>query len=103
MVYAAWTAGHDAFRFVLIWNAAVMVFVLAVHLTRLRRLEATPWIVAGIAASAVAAAAQASTVAIGPLDHNDIFHLVQLAGVVLFFGGARRIPATPLQIPSGFA
>jgi Family of unknown function (DUF6962) len=98
LAYVAWTWSHTSFADVLVYNVAVMVFVLAVHLVRLRALPATPWIVAGIAASAVAAAVQASAIAIGVLDHNDLFHLIQLGAMLLLFGGARRLPAGPLHI-----
>ncbi len=100
LAFAAWTWGHDLFRYVLAYNVWAMAFVLAVHLTRLRRHAATPWIVSGIAASALAAAAQASGIAIGPFDHNVIFHLIQLAAMLLLFGGARRLGAAPSTMPS---
>jgi len=99
LVYAAWTWDHPLFRTVLIWNLAVMVFVLSVHLTRLRRLPATPLILAGIATSAVAAGVQASGLALWALDHNDLFHLIQLAAMILLFAGARQLPAAPSTSP----
>ncbi len=103
VVFAVWAWGHDSFRYVLVYSLAVMVFVIGVHLTRLRRLTATPWIVAGIGVSAAASAAQASAIALGPLDHNDIFHLIQLAAMLLLFNGARRIPVRPLHNPADVA
>ena len=99
LAYAAWTWNHPLFRTVLAWNGLVMIVVLAAHLTRLRRLSATPWILAGIAASAVAAAVQAGGVRLWVLDHNDLFHLVQLAAMVLLFAGARQLPPPPSTSP----
>ncbi len=103
LAFVAWTWSHTSFAYVLVYNVAVMVFVLAAHLARLRTLPATPWIVAGIAASAVAAAAQASDIAVGILDHNDLFHLIQLGAMLLLFGGARRLPPGPLHISARVA
>ena len=95
LVFLAWTWGHDRFSAVLTLDVVVMVFVLFIHGTALRNRPASPWIVAGIAVSAVAAVSQTSDFVIGPLNHNDIFHLIQLAGMVLLFEGARRLGQVP--------
>lgn len=47
------------------------------------------WIVAGVALSMVGAVVQQTRVwADRPFDHNDLFHLVQIASSLLFFQGA---------------
>ena len=32
---------------------------------------------------------------LGPLDHNDLFHVIQLGAMLLLFQGARRIGPAP--------
>ena len=91
LVFFAWTWGHDRFGYVLTLDVVVMVVVLFLHGTALRRHPGSPWIVAGIAVSALAAVSQTSTLSLGPLNHNDIFHLIQLTGMVLLFLGARQL------------
>ena len=91
LVFVVVTYSDDRFFLVLIQSIVVMIYVLFVHGTALRPNPASPWIVAGIAVSAIAALTQTSTFAIGPLDHNDLFHLIQLGAMLLLFQGARRI------------
>lgn len=91
VVFVVLSYGDDRFFLVLIQSIAVMVYVLFLHGTALRPNPASPWIVAGIAVSAVAALTQTSAIVLGPLDHNDLFHIVQLGAMLLLFQGARRI------------
>lgn len=97
-VYAAFMATHDAFVYVVYFNVAAMVFLLALQLWTLwrRRDPASPWIVAGIAVSAGAAAVQVSGVRLSAhFNHNDLFHVIQMPGVWLLFHGARLMPEGP--------
>ncbi|HTR18759.1 MAG TPA: hypothetical protein VMH91_02145 [Candidatus Paceibacterota bacterium] len=45
----------------------------------------------GAALTAVAALAQSSTIEIGPLDHNAIYHVLQALALALLFIGFRRV------------
>jgi hypothetical protein len=44
-----------------------------------------------VAVSFGAAAVQQSSVQIGPLNHNDVYHLIQLFGNWLFYQGAGEL------------
>ncbi len=82
-----------AFIVFVVYEAAALLFALGGYLY-LRRRDRNPysrWMAAGIAVSIVAAAVQAS----GPLtlrivwefDHNGLFHLIQIPGVILLLKG----------------
>ncbi len=88
-VYLVWIAGHDDFLFVIYDYGSAMLAVLAVHLwAAARHRPGAGRIAAAVLLSLAAAAIQQSPLALGPLDHNVLYHLVQLAALVLFFVGA---------------
>jgi hypothetical protein len=71
VVYAICVAFSDDFVIVIADYASVMVAILVVCLFHWSD-SAVRWIAAGVAISFVAAAAQISSIRIGPLNHNDI-------------------------------
>jgi hypothetical protein len=72
---------------VVIDTGIAFAVVLALHLWRFNG-----WIVAGVALSAAAALVQASGFALHRhFNHNDLYHVIQLAAIVLFYRGARRL------------
>lgn len=93
-VYASWMAFHDDFLWVILDYGGSMVVALAFHAAAWirRRLAAAPWIVAAILVSFAAAAVQASGLALHQhFNHNDLYHLIQIAGLYLFYRGARLV------------
>jgi hypothetical protein len=98
-LYTAWMTRHDAFIYVIYFNATVMAMVLAIHAYTFaeRRDPSSPWIIAGVAVSALAAIVQASGISISRhFNHNDLFHVIQIAGAYLLYRGARQLrPAAP--------
>jgi len=94
VVVVAWLGG-GAFLWFVLFEAAVMLFVtlLYLRLAHWRAPGARP-ILAGLLISTLAAILQAC----GPyvveiiwyFDHNGIFHLVQLPGLLCFYSGARN-------------
>jgi len=89
-LYAGWMTTHDDFVYVNAYNGVVMAVVLIVqaYTAVTRRDPASPWIIAGIVVSALAALVQFAGLSLGFLDHNSLFHLVELAGLYLLFRGA---------------
>jgi hypothetical protein len=83
------------FTVFIVYEAAAMVFALAVYvlLAARQQLAGAAAMAAGIGITLVAAAVQASgsvsVTAIWELDHNGIFHLIQIAGVVVLVAGLR--------------
>lgn len=94
VVYATWMATRDDFIYVIYFNAAAMVFVLAVQAyTAFRwRDPASPAIVGGILVSGIAALVQATGVSLhDDFNNNDLFHVIQMLGVYLLFCGAKQL------------
>ena len=92
VVYTAWVLVHDEYRYVVLDTAIAMATLLLLHgwSAASRRDEASCWVLAGIAVSAVAAVVQLLRVTLHEhLNHNDLYHLIQLAGMVLFFKGGK--------------
>jgi hypothetical protein len=86
-VYSAWMLGHDAFIYVVVDTAIAFALVAGLHLWSFNR-----WILAGVAVSVAAALVQASGFALHRhFNHNDLYHVIQIAAMVLLYRGARRV------------
>ena len=89
--YEAWMLGHDDFIFVVADTASAMLAVAALHLLALDN-PATRWILGGVTVSLIAAGIQAGRVALHEhFNHNDLYHVVQIAAMALYYAGARRM------------
>ncbi|HSA89720.1 MAG TPA: hypothetical protein VLF42_07480 [Burkholderiales bacterium] len=87
LVYAAVMLARDEFIFFVIDSGVTFALVAALHLWRFNG-----WIVAGVALSLLAALAQASGLALHRhFNHNDLYHVIQVAAMLLFYRGARRL------------
>jgi len=90
--YLATRLSGGDFRLFLLFQAAALLFALVVYgrLARLERPGAATMalaLVVSLAAGAVQAAGPLTLRLIWVFDHNGLFHLVQLAGVVLLIRG----------------
>jgi hypothetical protein len=91
--------GGDFLAFV-VYEAAALLFSLLIYLAlaRARRTGARA-VAAALASSLAAGAVQASDVGtvrlVWAFDHNGLFHLVQLLGLVLLLAGLRQLLAAP--------
>jgi len=87
VVYAGWVMIEDRFLVVVADTAIAFALVAALHLWK--------WngaILAGVGVSLVAAAAQASGFAPHPhFNHNDLYHVIQIGAMALFYRGAREL------------
>jgi hypothetical protein len=87
LVYAAVILSCDEFIFVVIDSGIAFALVAALHLWRLNA-----WIVAGVAVSVLGALVQASGLALHRhFNHNDLYHVIQVAAMFLLYRGARRL------------
>ena len=83
LAYEAWMTGHDDYLYVVIDTGIALAVVAIVH--------RSPWILAGVATSLVAAGVQASGFDLHPhLNHNDLYHLIQIAAMILFYRGVTK-------------
>ena len=97
-VYWIWMLRRDEFIFVVIDTGVAFAAVAALHLWRFN-----PWILAGVAVSIAAALVQASGFALHEhFNHNDLYHLVQLAAMLAPFVGETMTAAfaPPIVIAS---
>ena len=90
VVYSAWMLSHDAFLYVVIDTGIAFLVVAALHLWK--------WngaILAGVAVSIVGALVQASGFTLHQLfNHNDLYHVIQIAALVLLYRGAKRLQSS---------
>ncbi|HUP45385.1 MAG TPA: hypothetical protein VM779_07715 [Thermoanaerobaculia bacterium] len=91
-VYAAWMAVHDDFRYV-IYDYGLTLAILAIYAIAKIRDAGSRWVLASIGVSVIAAAVQQSGFAIHRhFNHNDLYHLMQIAALwLLYRGGVRRM------------
>lgn len=92
--YAVWMVAHDAFIWAIVDYAPVLVALVVLHavLAWRWRSPASPWILAGVFASVAGAAVQALEWAPHPFfDHNALYHVIQMLGMVLFYVGGREL------------
>jgi hypothetical protein len=89
-MYVMWMLQHDDFFYVIVEYGAAMVLIVALLVVdrgSLRQAWAR-WTLAGIATSIAAAGVQQSGVDVHDyLNHNDLQHLVQMAGLFLLYRG----------------
>ncbi len=90
LVYAIGVAVSDDFVIVIADYASVMVAILLICLLHWSDSPAR-WIAAGVAISFLAAAAQMSSIRIGALNHNDIYHVIELGGLYAWYRGGRQL------------
>ncbi len=93
-VYLWWMSGHDAFRFVVYDYGPSMLAVLGLNLWlwRWRRKPSGGWIVLGVVVSLMGAAVQMSGFALHRhFNHNDLYHVIQMAGLACFYVGAKGL------------
>ena len=94
VAYAAWMLIRDAYSYVVLDTAIAMATLLLLHgwSAVSRRDEASCWALAGIAVSALAAAVQYYHVALHEhFNHNDLYHVIQIAAMALFFRGGKLL------------
>jgi len=87
LVFAGWVMVDDRFLLVVVDTAIAFALVAALHVWK--------WngaILAGVAVSLAAALVQASGFAPHPhFNHNDLYHVIQLGAMLLFYRGARGL------------
>lgn len=89
-VFWFWTS-RDA-RFIWVVADSGVAFALVALLHAVRRDAASGWILAGVGSSLVAAGAQASGFDLHRhFNHNDLYHVIQIAAIAAFYRGVRRM------------
>jgi hypothetical protein len=94
VAYATAVARRDDYWVVVVDYGASMIVMAALAVAGWvqGKAPAAPWLVAGVAVSAVAAAVQVRKVAPHPrFNHNDLYHVIQIAALYLFYRGGRLL------------
>jgi peptidoglycan/LPS O-acetylase OafA/YrhL len=89
-LFAVWISSHDDFVYVIYDYTPTLIVILAIqiYVGLKRKNKSAPWIVAGVLVSFAAAGIQMSGLALHRhFNHNDIYHVVQIAGMALFYRG----------------
>ncbi len=88
-IYWTWVWRDDRFIWVVADTGSAFALVALLHLLGWRR-PGSRWIVAGVAVSIAAAAVQATGLDLHRhFNHNDLYHLVQLGALLLYYRGVR--------------
>jgi hypothetical protein len=86
--YLAWIASTDSFFAVVADSGSALLLVAALH--AIRGGAAWRWMISGVAVAVAAAGVQAMKLAPHPhFNHNDLYHVIQLAAMWLLYRGAR--------------
>lgn len=93
-VYAAQAMHYNSFDYAVADYLSAMGVILALLIVARWSGGCTPatlGLAGGIGVSGLAAIAEGSGIRLGGLTHNDIFHLIQMVALVLFYQGARHL------------
>lgn len=91
IVYVLWMATHNDFRYVIYDYAFTNLGILALqfHAGITRRVRSAAWLAGGVLVSSLAAAVQVNEIAFHQhFNHNDLYHVIQIGGMYLFYRGA---------------
>jgi len=94
VAYSAWMIGHDDYVFVIADSGIAIAIVGALHAcAALRHRErASLWMLGGVTVSVLAAAVQASSFSLHRhFNHNDLYHVIQIVAMWLFYRGALQL------------
>jgi len=93
VVWFGFIARNPDFRYVIYDYAGTLLGLLALSACLAwRKRPGAGWIAAGVAVSLAGAVIQRGRLAPGPaFNHNDLFHVIQAAGLYLYYRGGSRL------------
>jgi peptidoglycan/LPS O-acetylase OafA/YrhL len=92
--YAVWMVNHDLYLYVIVDYGSAMLglLLLQVYSYYRRHDQRAKWLISGVLVSYIGAVVQQSGISLHEqFNHNDLYHVIQLAGLCLFYIGARRL------------
>ena len=93
-LFSWWMTAHDDFLFVIYdyGSMNIAILILQLHGWCRSRVRSAPWLVVAVCVSGLAAAVQASGLSLhSHFNHNDLYHVIQMGGMYLFYQGALRL------------
>jgi hypothetical protein len=94
LTYAAWMINHDDFLYVIYYYVPAMLLIAALQVWALlgKQSHGAGWLLAGVVVTLLGAVVQQSGFALHThFNYNDMFHLIQVVGLLLFFRGISRL------------
>ena len=89
--FALWIQTNQGFIVVILDTGIAMLVVALLHAFD-HRSAASRWILAGVGVSLAGALVQAAGLAPHPqFNHNDLYHVIQIAAMVLYYRGVARM------------
>ena len=104
LVYGAWMLSHSGFIYVIYHYVPVMsaIAILQAYACTKQWSPGALWIIAGVLVTMAGAAIQRSGFSLHiHFNHNDLYHLVQVVGLVFFYRGITRVTAQQSQDHGG--
>ena len=93
-LYSGWMLAHSEFIYVIADTGISMAVIAVLHGGSAMRNDdrASLWVLGGVGVSVLAASVQASGFALHRhFNHNDLYHVIQIAAMVLFYIGGVRL------------
>jgi len=93
-IYATWMLGHSAFVYVIYHYVPAMITIALLQvLVYVRQRSSGPlWLIAGVVITLCGAIIQQSGLTIHEyFNNNDLYHLIQIVGLILLYRGARAL------------
>lgn len=93
-LYSGWILAHDEFIYVITDTSIALVAIAVLHGRSFMRNKdrASLWVLGGVGVSVLAAGIQASGFALHRhFNHNDLYHVIQIAAMALFYIGGSRL------------
>lgn len=94
LAYALWMATHDDFLFVIVYYVPAMLIIASMQLWALiqYRVNSAKWLLSGVIVTLMSAYIQQSDIDLhANFNHNDLYHVIQVAGLYLLFRGAAKL------------
>jgi Flp pilus assembly pilin Flp len=89
-LYLSWTTFNPHFVYILLDYLSAMLLLLAIQIKIAAHSKTSSlWIIAGVLASLIAAVVQGLSLNLTEhFNHNDLYHLIQMVALFLFYKGA---------------
>lgn len=91
LAYGAWMVNHNLFLYVIVdyGSGMLLLLLLQIYSYYRRHEQKVQWLISGVLVSFFAAAVQQSGIRLHEhFNHNDLYHIIQLVGLCLFYKGA---------------
>ena len=104
VIYAWWMLSHSNFVYVIYHYVPAMlgIAVLQTFAWIAHRASSAPWLISGVAVTLLGAVVQQSGFSLHRhFNHNDLYHVIQIAGLWLLYRGSVRLGTEPVIRSSG--